>query len=112
MNDKLVAGIVTAAWIAPLCTVCILGPAVVGSALAAASVWLGGAGPLLAVALALVAGLLVYRTLQRRHEPTGSPGEDQRSPHDRPTETGHQSASRITPATANAGLPPKIASAD
>lgn len=80
MSEKLVAGIVTAAGIAPLCAVCVLGPAAIGSVLAGTFAWLGGAGSLLTAALIVAAGLLVYRTLRRKHKPDGIPNEDRRAP--------------------------------
>lgn len=76
MNDKLVAGIVTAGAITPLCAVCVLGPAAIGSLVAGAFGWLGEVGPLLTVALMAAAGFLVHRTLRRRHQPNGGAGED------------------------------------
>lgn len=81
MNEKLTAGIVTAAGIAPLCAVCVLGPAAIGSAFAGAFAWLGGAGPLLTVALMVAAGLLVFRTLRRRQKLGGVSSEELRASH-------------------------------
>jgi len=80
VNEKLVAGVVTAVGVAPLCAVCVLGPAAIGSALAGASAWLGGAGALLTVALMVVAGLLLHRTLRRSHRPIGTASEERRAP--------------------------------
>lgn len=62
MSEKFVAGSVAAAGIAPLCALCALGPAVIGSALAGIFAWLGGVGPLPTMALMVAARLLVYRT--------------------------------------------------
>jgi len=68
MGEKLVAGIVTAAAIAPVCAVCILGPAAIGSLFAGAFGWLGGFGPLATIAfmIAAGAGILVARDFSRR----------------------------------------------
>ncbi len=66
MGEKLVAGIVTAAAIAPICAVCILGPVAIGSLFAGAFGWLGGFGPLATLALMIAAGALVYRHFLRR----------------------------------------------
>ncbi len=68
MGEKLVAGIVTAAAIAPICAVCILGPAAIGALFAGAFGWLGDFGPLgtLALMIAAGAGVLVYRDFLRR----------------------------------------------
>ncbi len=66
MSEKLVAGIVTAVAITPICAVCILGPAAIGSLFAGAFAWLGGFGPLATLALMIAAGGLVYRHFLRR----------------------------------------------
>lgn len=66
MSDKPIAMLVTAVGIAPICALCILGPAVLGSLLAGAFAWLGATGPVLTIGLMIVAGLLVYRTIRRR----------------------------------------------
>ncbi len=67
MGEKLAVGIVSAVVISPICAVCILGPAAIGSLFAGAAGWLGGFGPLATVALMIAAGAFVYRyILQRR----------------------------------------------
>ncbi len=66
MSDKPIAMLVTAVGIAPICVLCVLGPAVLGSLLAGAFAWLGATGPVLTIGLMIVAGLLVYRTIRRR----------------------------------------------
>ncbi len=66
MSDKPIAMLVTAAAIAPVCALCVLGPAVLGSLLAGTFAWLGGTGPVLTMGLMIVAGLLVHRTIHRR----------------------------------------------
>ncbi len=67
LGEKFVAGIVTAVAIAPICVVCILGPAAIGSLFAGAIGWLGGFGTLATIALMIAAGAFVYRhILQRR----------------------------------------------
>lgn len=66
MGEKLVAGIVTAVAISPICAVCILGPAAIGSLFAGAIGWLGGIGPLATAALMFAAGALVYRHFRRK----------------------------------------------
>ncbi len=74
MSEKLLAGIVAAAVISPICAVCILGPAVIGSLFAGAFGWLGGFGPLGTIALMIAAGagVLVYRHFLRRRMRTQS----------------------------------------
>ncbi len=66
MNDKFVAGLVGAVAIAPICAVCILGPAAIGSLFAGEFGWVAGAGPVLTIGIMLAAGAFVWRTLRRR----------------------------------------------
>jgi hypothetical protein len=66
MSEKLAVVIVSAAGILPICAVCILGPAAIGSLFAGAAGWLGGFGPLVTAALMIAAGVLVYRHILRR----------------------------------------------
>ena len=80
MSEKLAVGIVSAVMISPICAVCILGPAAIGSLFAGAAGWLGGFGPLATVALMIATGALVIRHILRKktralpdHE--GSAGE-------------------------------------
>lgn len=68
MTDKIVAGIVTGVMVAPLCALCALGPAAVGSALTGVLGWLGRTGPTVTVVLSVAAGLLIYRSIRRRHQ--------------------------------------------
>ncbi len=70
MSDRPIAMLVTAAAIAPICALCVLGPAVLGALPAGAFAWLGDAGPVLTIGLMIVAGLLVYRTIRRREVQT------------------------------------------
>ena len=66
MTDKMVAGIVTGVMVAPLCALCALGPAAVGSALTGVLGWLGRTGPTVTVVLSVATGLLIYRSIRRR----------------------------------------------
>ena len=66
MSDKFVAGLVTAVAIAPICALCLLGPAVAVSLIGGAAGWLGGAGPVLSIGIMLAMAALVWRTLRRR----------------------------------------------
>lgn len=66
MNDKLVAGLVTAVVIAPICAVCILGPALLGSVLVGAFGWIAGLSPVATAGLAIVGAILVYGYFNRR----------------------------------------------
>jgi hypothetical protein len=66
MSEKLVAGLVTAVVIAPVCAVCVLGPAAIVSILAGIAGWFGGFDPVIAVGLGLAAGTAVYGIVRRR----------------------------------------------
>jgi hypothetical protein len=92
MSEKFVAGIVTAAAIAPVCAVCILGPAAIGSLFAGAFGWLGDFGALgtIALMIAAAAGVLVYRHFLRRRmrAPHSLEGSSGRPSHAAPTKEG------------------------
>ncbi len=66
MSDKLLAGVVAAAAVVPICAVCILGPAFVGSMIAGAFGWLGGLSPVLATGPAIIFGILIYGIVRRQ----------------------------------------------
>lgn len=67
MSDKILAGLVTAVAVAPICALCILGPAIFASIFAGVAGWFGGLGPALTTGLVLVAGIAVYRSVRRRN---------------------------------------------
>ena len=67
MQDKLAAGLVAAIVVAPVCAVCILGPAVLASVLAGITGWIGGLDPVLVAGLAILAGIAVYGIVRRRN---------------------------------------------
>ena len=75
MSEKPIAGLVTAAVVAPLCALCFLGPVVLASGVAGVWGWLSGLGPTVILGLvlsvaALVYGLFRWRKLRTsRHEP-------------------------------------------
>lgn len=75
MNDKLVAGVVTAAAITPICAVCVLGPAAIGALFAVAFGWIGDIGPLgiglLMVIAAGTAHAIYLRRMKRRQMDCG-----------------------------------------
>ena len=75
MGEKLIAGLVTAVVVAPLCVACILGPAVVASLLAGVTGWLAGFEPITAIALAAFAGILVIGIMRRRRARTSQAAE-------------------------------------
>ena len=65
MSNKLLAGVITAVAIAPLCATCILGPALVASFFTGITAWFGGLDPVVTVAMALVAGIAVYGFIRK-----------------------------------------------
>ncbi len=70
MSDKLVAGLVTAAAVGPICAVCILGPTFIFSWV---SGFFAGLSPVVATGLAIIAVILAYGLLTRRKRRSGSP---------------------------------------
>lgn len=71
MDDKLVAGVLTALGVGSICALCVLGPVVIASAVASVSGWLSGLGAVNVVGLAIIAAILVYG-LRRRVLARGS----------------------------------------
>ena len=71
MEDKPIAMLVTAAVVAPICVLCILGPAIPGSAVAWVSAWFGGFDPVAAMGLAVIFAILVYGFFRRRRDRRG-----------------------------------------
>ena len=65
MSEKGIGILVAAAFIVPLCAVCILGPVVLGSAVAWAAGWFSGFGAVVATGLAVIVGLAVYGLARR-----------------------------------------------
>ena len=82
MGEKLTAWIVTAAFIAPVCAACILGPAVIASMFAGIAAWFGGLGAVTTAGLALAMGIAVYEIIRRR--------KARRSPMSRRGELGNE----------------------
>ncbi len=66
MSDKPIAGLVTAAVVAPICVLCVLGPALLGSALAWLTGWFSGFSAVATTTLAIAAAILAYGYFQRR----------------------------------------------
>lgn len=66
MSDNLLAGVVTAVAIAPLCATCILGPAFLASFFTGITAWFGGFDRVATVAMSLVASLAVYGLIRMR----------------------------------------------
>ena len=71
MKEKATAGLVTALLVAPICALCLLGPAVLGGFLTWVSVRLGGFDWGTAAVLAGLAAILVYAILRRRRSKDG-----------------------------------------
>lgn len=65
MEEKPVAGLVTAAVAVPLVALCCLGPVVLGSVLGGIGAWLGGLNAAEIVGATFVAGILAYGLLRR-----------------------------------------------
>ncbi len=72
MSDKPVAGLVTAAAIAPLLAVCCLGPTVVAAAFAWVAGWFSGANAVTATGLAILAAIAAYGFVRRRKAEVGT----------------------------------------
>ncbi len=71
MNDKPIAMLVTAAVVAPICALCILGPVVFGSAVAGVFSWFAGFDPVAVLALAVIGAILAYGFFSRRRDRHG-----------------------------------------
>lgn len=63
MKDTWVAFLVTSAVVAPICSVCVLGPTFLFSWLGG---WFSGLSPLMTTGLSIIAAILVYGFLKRR----------------------------------------------
>ena len=74
MREKLITGLVAAAVTAPLCALCVLGPAVIVSIFTGISAWLGGFDWIVAAGLAFVAGVAVF-AIVRRHKAQRAPAK-------------------------------------
>lgn len=72
MREKLFAGLVAAAVIAPLCALCVLGPAVLISIFTGITAWLGGFDFVGTAVLGLVAGIAVYGIIRWRRNQRSS----------------------------------------
>ncbi len=72
MADKPIAMLVAAAVVAPICALCILGPVVLGSAMAGMFAWFGGFDPVAALGLAVVGAILAYGFFRRRRDRRGA----------------------------------------
>lgn len=67
MSDEPLAGLMTAAVVAPLVILCCAGPAVVGSLIAGAAAWLVGFDPVAALVVGLLlCALCLFGLLRRR----------------------------------------------
>ena len=71
MNDKPIAMLITAAVVAPICALCILGPVVLGSAVAGVFSWFAGFDPVAAWGLAVIGAIPAYGFLRRRRDRQG-----------------------------------------
>ena len=71
MDDKPIALLVTAAVVAPICALCILGPAILGSAVGWVSAWFGSFDPVAALGLAVIGAILEYGFFYRPRDRHG-----------------------------------------
>ena len=66
MSDKITAGLVTFAAILPLCAVCVLGPAAIGSVIAGLAAWLGGFSFWATMLVAVGGAAAIYGLMRQR----------------------------------------------
>ncbi len=78
MNDKALAIIFGMIVVGPICVMCILGPALLGSALAWVSAWFGGMSAVSSMGLAILAGLVVFGFTQRKRARSATAKPEQR----------------------------------
>ena len=71
MDDKPIAMLVTAAVVAPICVLCILGPAILGSAVGGVFAWFAGFDPVVALGLAVIGAILAYGYNRGRRDRRG-----------------------------------------
>lgn len=70
MGEKLIAGMLAATVIAPLCAMCVLGPGFVAAAVAWLTGTLGGFSTMTSVAVAIIAGMVLYGLVRWRRART------------------------------------------
>ena len=70
MGQKTIAFLLAATVVAPLCALCILGPIVLGSAIAGIAAWIGGFDILVTTGLAITAGAVLYGLIRWRRGKT------------------------------------------
>lgn len=66
MSEKLMAGVITAAIIAPICSVCILGTAALGGFLGSMAAWIGGFGPFATTGIIIATAAILVTFSKRR----------------------------------------------
>ncbi len=60
MGQKIIAFLVVATVVAPLCALCIFGPIILGSAIAGVAGWISGFDILVAAGPAIIVGAVLY----------------------------------------------------
>lgn len=73
MSEKLKAGVITAFVIAPICSICILGPAVIGSFFGGLTVGFGGFDPFITFGL-VMAVAVVFHIIKKKRSHMASKG--------------------------------------
>lgn len=76
MSEKLLAGIVAVTVVAPLCAVCVLGPAVIASVFMGIAAWFGDFDSIVTASLVLVVGVAVFAVLRIRKRALLKPAEE------------------------------------
>ncbi len=71
MSEKPVAALVAALAVAPICAVCILGPAFVGSALASIFGWFAGPRVIALAIIVMALGVGLFVLVKRKQHPSG-----------------------------------------
>jgi len=80
MSEKLMAGLVTALVIAPVCSLCILGPAALAAFFGGLVGWLDGFDLLTIVGLAAMVGVLVMINKRYAAKLSSTPGKSAPAP--------------------------------
>jgi len=75
MSEKLMAGVITAVVIAPICSLCIIGPAALGAFFGGMAGWFGGFDLLTIAGSATMVGILVMMKKRYAGKPASASGQ-------------------------------------